>query len=100
MADSLFAPLLSMLDQRNLRGIGGALGESEHSVSNGMQSSIAVVLGSIASKAEDPGALRKTLDLLPSGSGDTTWSNVVDASPPPFLAVACCPVCLDPPRVL
>jgi OmpA-OmpF porin, OOP family len=80
MADSLFTSILGMLDQRGVRGVSSALGESEHSVSSGMQSSIAAVLGSIASKAGDSSALRKTLDLLPSGSGDITWSNVVESA--------------------
>jgi len=83
MANSLLASLFSMLDQRGLREISDTLGESEHSVSSGMQSSIAAVLGSIASKAGEPTALRKTLDLLPSGSGNVVWSNVVESASHP-----------------
>jgi len=41
-----------------------------------MHSSIATVLGGMASKCEDPVALRKTLDLVPDASRDVTWSQV------------------------
>jgi len=80
MADSLFTAVLSMFDQRGFRGISSALEESEHAVSNGMQSSVAAVLGSIASKAGDSSTLRKTIDLLPNGSGNITWSDVVESA--------------------
>lgn len=83
MADSLFASLLNMLDPRDIRGIGSALGEPEQSVSRCLQSSIAAVMGSLAGKAGDPGALRKTLDLLPSGLGDFGWSNAVETASDP-----------------
>jgi outer membrane protein OmpA-like peptidoglycan-associated protein len=83
MADSIFSSLLKMIDSRDVRAIAGALGESEHSVSRGMQSSIAAVMASIASKAGDPGALRKTLDIFPSGSGHVTWPDVVETATDP-----------------
>jgi OOP family OmpA-OmpF porin len=73
---AVLTSLFSMLDQRNVGGIAGALGESEQSVSRGMQSSIAAVLGGLASKSEDPGTLSKLLDLAPKTSGDTIWSQM------------------------
>jgi OmpA-OmpF porin, OOP family len=68
---ALLTSLFNMLDRSNVGGIAGALGESEQSVSRGMQSSIAAVLGGLASKAADPGTLRTLLDLaanVPSGA--------------------------------
>jgi outer membrane protein OmpA-like peptidoglycan-associated protein len=76
MANSLLTSLLGMLDKRSVGGIAGALGESEQSVSRGMQSSIAAVLGGLASKAEDPGTLRTMLDLAPNASGGSTLSQL------------------------
>jgi OmpA-OmpF porin, OOP family len=70
MADSLLTSLLGILDQRSIGGIAGSLGESEHSVSQGLKSSIAAVLGGMASKSGDPNALRNILDLAPTTSGD------------------------------
>jgi len=72
MAESLFASLLSTFDKSNVTQIAGLLGQSEQSVSRGMESSIASVLGAVASKAGDPDALRKTLDLVPD-SAVVSW---------------------------
>jgi outer membrane protein OmpA-like peptidoglycan-associated protein len=70
MANSLFTSLLGILDQRSIGGIAGSLGESEQSVSQGLKSSIAAVLGCMASKSGDPSVLRTLLDLAPTVSGD------------------------------
>jgi OOP family OmpA-OmpF porin len=72
----LFTSLLSNLDKSGMAGLAGALGESESSVSRGMQSSIAAVLGGLASKAGDPGALRTMLNLAPDTSGAVPWSQL------------------------
>jgi len=72
----LFTSLLSNLDKSGMAGLAGALGESESSVSRGMQSSIAAVLGELASKAGDPGALRTMLNLAPDTSGAVPWSQL------------------------
>jgi OOP family OmpA-OmpF porin len=80
MANSLLTSLLDTLDQSSLGGIAGALGEPEQAVSRGMKSSIAAMLGGLASKSEDPSALGKIMDLVPKAlPGDTTWSSVVNA---------------------
>jgi outer membrane protein OmpA-like peptidoglycan-associated protein len=76
MAESLFASLLHSLDKSNISQIASALGESDQNVSRGMESSIASVLGSVASKAEDPGALRRMLDLLPESAGEVSWAKM------------------------
>lgn len=79
MPDTLFASLLSMLDKRSLGGVAGALGQSEQSVSRGMESSIAALLGGLTSKSEDPSAVSKILDLAPNSLGDVSWSRVAGA---------------------
>ena len=78
--DSLFTSLIGMLDPRTVEGIAGSLGASGQSVSKGLRSSIAAVLGSLASKSEDPHALRTMLDSAP---GDTTLPDIAhEASDP------------------
>ena len=72
---ALLNSLVSMLDKR-CGGIAAALGEPEEVVSRGLKSSIAAVLGGLASKSEDPTALRKILDLAPGVSGDALWSQI------------------------
>lgn len=76
MAESLFASLLHSLDKSNISQIASALGESDQNVSRGMESSIASVLGAVASKADDPGGLRRMLDLLPESAGEVSWSKM------------------------
>jgi len=73
---ALLTSLFSMLEQRNIGGIADALGESDQSVLRGMQSSIAAVLGGIASKSENASTLGKILELAPKASGDAMWSQM------------------------
>lgn len=67
MADSLLATLFGMLDSRTVSGIAERLGASEQSVSQGLKSSIASILGGMASKSEEPNVLRSMLDRAPAG---------------------------------
>ncbi len=76
MAESLFASLLHSLDKGTISQIASSLGESEPNVLRGMESSIASVLGGISSKANDPGALRRMLDLVPDSAGEVSWSKM------------------------
>jgi outer membrane protein OmpA-like peptidoglycan-associated protein len=76
MAESLFASLLHSLDKSSISQIAGSLNESEQSVSRGMEASMASVLGVMASKADDQGALRHTLDLAPENWGETSWTKL------------------------
>jgi OmpA-OmpF porin, OOP family len=84
MNDSLLSSLFGMLDQRSIGGIAGSLGESEHSVSQGLKSSIAAVLGGMASKSGDPSALRTILDLAPTAVGGLSQigQGIVDPNSP------------------
>jgi OOP family OmpA-OmpF porin len=79
MSDSMFSSLLGMLDKPSLGGIASALGESEQSVSHGMESSIAAVLGGLAAKSEDPNSLRRILDLVPGTLGEVTGSQMASS---------------------
>ena len=79
MSDSMFSSLLGMLDKPSLGGIASALGESEQSVSHGMKSSIAAVLGGLAAKSEDPSSLRRILDLVPGTLGEVTGSQMASS---------------------
>ncbi|HEY6273377.1 MAG TPA: OmpA family protein [Terriglobales bacterium] len=76
MAESLFASLLHTLDHNSVAQVASSLGESEQGVSRGLESSVASVLGGIAGKAEDTGALRGIMNLLPENSGDLSWTKL------------------------
>ena len=80
MADSLLTSLLGMLDPRTVEGIAGSLGASGQSISQGLRSSLAAVLGGLATKSEDPHGLRTILDASP---GDTSLSDVAHAASDP-----------------
>jgi hypothetical protein len=80
---SLLTELCNTLDKRSLSGIAESVGESETSVSRGMQTAIGTVLGGMAAKSDDTGTLRKALDLLPAGTGDVGWSNLAGSAADP-----------------
>jgi OOP family OmpA-OmpF porin len=79
MSGSIFSSLLGMLDKHSIGGIASALGESEQSVSRGMESSIAAVLGGLAAKSEDPNSLRRILDLVPGMLRGVTGSQLASS---------------------
>jgi OOP family OmpA-OmpF porin len=72
---SILTDLFSTLDKRSLSGISEAAGVSEQSTARGMQTAIATVLGGMASKSDNPGFLRKMIDLAPSG-GAFSWASL------------------------
>ena len=78
MAESLLTSLQHTLDNDTISQIARSLGESEHSISTGMESSIASILGALAGQARDPGALRKILDLASDNHGQVSWSTLAD----------------------
>ena len=79
MSDSMFGSLLNMLDKHTVGEVANALGQPQTSVARGMESSIAAMLGGIASKSEDTGALQKILDMVPSTSGAISWSQIASS---------------------
>jgi OmpA-OmpF porin, OOP family len=78
MSDSIFNSLLNMLDGRTVGAIAHTLGPPENSVSRAMESSIAALLGGVASKAGDPNGIGKMLDTIPSSAGEVSWSEIAD----------------------
>lgn len=76
MSDSIFASLLSTLDKRTVGDVAHALGQPEESVSRGMETSIASLLGGMASKSQDSGTLQKVLDTVSGAGGDFSWSQM------------------------
>jgi OmpA-OmpF porin, OOP family len=76
MADSIFSSLLNMLDNRTVGDVAQAVGQPEQSVMRGMESSIAAVLGGLAAKSNDAGALQKLVDMFPSTAGLTSWTQM------------------------
>jgi len=79
MPDSLFSSLLSTLDKRNIGDIATSMGESEQSVSTGMQASVATVLDNLTSRADDPGAIRQIVDHASNTLGEVTPSRMATA---------------------
>jgi len=73
---SLITELMNTLDQRSLSGIANTLGESDHSVSRGLQSAIGTVLGGLANRSDNPSLLRKILDMAPAALFATSLSNL------------------------
>jgi OmpA-OmpF porin, OOP family len=80
MAESLCTSILSMFDPHTLDGIAGSLGATGQSVSQGLKSSIAAVLASMASKSGDPHVLRTMLDSAPE---ETAMSDIARAASDP-----------------
>lgn len=74
MADSMFGSLLNMLDKRSIGDVAHALGQPEQSVSRGMETSVAALLGGLASKSDDSGALRRIMDMASGTSGPVSWA--------------------------
>jgi OmpA-OmpF porin, OOP family len=79
MSESLFASLLQTLDKRGISDVASSLGESEQSVSKGLELSTATALAGMAKHSDDPGALRRLLDLVPASLGDVSWENLANA---------------------
>jgi OOP family OmpA-OmpF porin len=75
MAESLFASLLHSVDHSSIAQLATSLGESEQSISRGLESSIAASLGAITNKADDPSSMRHILSLLPVGA-ESTWTKI------------------------
>jgi outer membrane protein OmpA-like peptidoglycan-associated protein len=74
MAESLFHSVLSTLDRGTTSRIAQKLEEPEAAVSRGLESSMATVMAGLSTKGDDPGTLRKMLDLVPGFSGG--WSAI------------------------
>lgn len=89
MANSLVTSLLGLLDSGSVGRLAEVLEEPEQSVTRGVQTSIAAVLGGLASKSQDPSALQRIMDLAPSALGDVTWSRVASGLSDPSSPVIC-----------
>lgn len=82
MTDSFYTSLINAIDKRSVGGIASALGLPEQAVSRCLQMSVPSILAGLASKSGDTGALRRIMDLVPSG-GDVSWSQIAsDVSNP------------------
>jgi hypothetical protein len=64
---SLLTDLCSTLDRHSVSAVATALGESDQSVSRGLEPAIATVLGGMASNSGNPNLLQKLLDFGPFG---------------------------------
>jgi OmpA-OmpF porin, OOP family len=73
---SLLTDLYSTLDKDSVSAIATALGESDQSVSRGLEPAIGTVLGGMASNSGKPTFLQRLLDVAPSGTGALSWSNL------------------------
>jgi outer membrane protein OmpA-like peptidoglycan-associated protein len=76
MAESLLNSMLFTLERGATSQIAQKLGETNAAVSRGLESCIATVLAGLSAKSDDPGTLRRILDLAPGTAGK--WSAVAD----------------------
>lgn len=76
---SLLTDVCSTLDKHSVSAIASALGESDQSVSRGLEPAIGTVLGGMASKSGNPTFLQGLLDLVPSGTGGPSWSKLANS---------------------
>jgi outer membrane protein OmpA-like peptidoglycan-associated protein len=83
----MFASLLNTLDKHTVGGVAHAIGQPEESVSHGMETSIASLLGGMASKSQDTGILQKVLDTVSGTGGDISWSQMANAVTNPTSSV-------------
>jgi outer membrane protein OmpA-like peptidoglycan-associated protein len=65
-----------MLDKQTVGEVAHALGQSEQSVSRGMESSITALVAGVASKSEDTCILGRILDTDSSKGANISWSNI------------------------
>jgi outer membrane protein OmpA-like peptidoglycan-associated protein len=72
----MFASLLNMLDKQTVGEVAHALGQSEQSVSRGMESSITALLAGVTSKSGDICVLGRILDTASSKGGNISWSHI------------------------
>jgi OmpA-OmpF porin, OOP family len=89
MPDSMFASLLNTLDSKAIGEVAQTLGQPAQSVSKGLESSIAALLGGLTAKSNDPTTLQRIIDTVPSTAGPVSWSQLasgVAAPNSPLLA--------------
>jgi OOP family OmpA-OmpF porin len=87
MSDSMFASLLNTLDKHTVGEVAHAIGQPEQSVSHGMETSMAALLGGMASKSQDTGILQKVLDTVSGTGGDISWSQMASGVTNPTSSV-------------
>ena len=76
---SLLTDLFNTIDTRRVGELAGALGESDQSISHGMQTAAGTILAGIATKCGIPGMLQRILDLVPTGTGEASATQLSSA---------------------
>jgi outer membrane protein OmpA-like peptidoglycan-associated protein len=84
---SLLSDLFSTYGTFGARELAGAFGQSDQSISRGMQSAMTTVLGGVASKSNSPGMLQRILDMAPEDPAAITVSNSMTDSGSPLLTL-------------
>jgi OmpA-OmpF porin, OOP family len=85
--DTLYASSLATLKRFDLGNFAGSLGESEQSVSRGIESSVATILSGLSRKTTDSNTLQQVVDLASKAPGEisasaVTPSTLTDANSP------------------
>lgn len=82
MANPLFNSILNTLDAQSINSTATAVGQPPNAVAQCLKTCIASVFAGLAGKSGDASALRRIMDLAPSG-GDVSWSHLAgEASDP------------------
>lgn len=80
MSDTVFTSLLSGLKQIDIRSLAGSTGESEQSVSRGLEASLATLLSGLSDKAGDSNVLQKIVDLASKAPADIPASTLAQSN--------------------
>ena len=79
MSNSVVSSLIDLLDSQTISNIAARIGESEESVSRGLEPAIASILGGMADKTNDPGILRYMFDMIQDVSaGPFSTANIIN----------------------
>jgi OmpA-OmpF porin, OOP family len=71
VSNSIVSSLIDLLDPQTISNIAARIGESEESVSRGIEPTFASILGRMADKTNDPGMLRYMFDIIQGASANS-----------------------------
>jgi len=72
----MFASLLNTLDSKAISDVAHSMGQPAQSVTKGLESSIASILAGLTGKSNDPTAMQRIIDTVPSTTGPMSWSQL------------------------
>ena len=80
MLDTLFSSSLAALKRFDPGDIANSLGESQQSISRGLESSVAAVLSGLSRNTGDSSAMQQVVDLASKAPGDMSAAAVAQSA--------------------